>query len=44
VSLAFLAVRLAAFQQAVGRDGFARLPGVTLHYVDWGGTGPVLLF
>ena len=26
--------------QAVGRDAFARLPGVTLHYVDWGGTGP----
>jgi pimeloyl-ACP methyl ester carboxylesterase len=33
-----------AVQQAAGRDGFARLPGVTLHYVDWGGTGPVLLF
>ena len=30
--------------QAVGRDAFARLPGVTLHYVDWGGTGPHLLF
>ena len=30
--------------QAVGRDAFARLPGVTLHYVDWGGNGPVLLF
>jgi pimeloyl-ACP methyl ester carboxylesterase len=30
--------------QAVGRDAFARLPGVTLHYVEWGGTGPVLLF
>ena len=30
--------------QAVGRDAFARLPGVTLHYVDWGGTGQVLLF
>jgi pimeloyl-ACP methyl ester carboxylesterase len=32
------------FQQGVGRDAFARLPNVTLHYVDWGGTGPVLLF
>jgi pimeloyl-ACP methyl ester carboxylesterase len=35
---------LRASTQAAGRDGFARLPGVTLHYVDWGGTGPVLLF
>jgi len=33
-----------ALPQAAGRDGFARLPDVTLHYVDWGGTGPVLLF
>ena len=33
-----------ALPQAVGRDAFARLPGVTLHYVDWGGTGPVMLF
>lgn len=32
------------FPQTAGRDGFARLPGLTLHYVDWGGTGPVLLF
>ena len=30
--------------QAAGRDSLARLPGVTLHYVDWGGTGSVLLF
>jgi len=30
--------------QTVGRDAFARLLGVRLHYVDWGGTGPVLLF
>ena len=33
-----------AVRQATPRDGFARLPGITLHYVDWGGTGPVLLF
>ena len=33
-----------AFPQTAARDAFARLPDVTLHYVDWGGTGPVLLF
>ena len=30
--------------QAMGRDAFAQLPGVALHYVNWGGTGPVLVF
>jgi pimeloyl-ACP methyl ester carboxylesterase len=33
-----------ALPEAQGRDAFARLPNVTLHYVDWGGTGPLLLF
>jgi len=32
-----------AFPQAAARDGFARLPDVTLHYVDWGGTRPLPL-
>ncbi len=38
-----LAQATRALPEPIGRDGFARLPGVTLHYVDWGGTGPVLL-
>src|SRR5262245_12330445 len=25
-------------------DQFARVNGVTLHYLDWGGTGPLILF
>ena len=46
---AFLATGLVAVSphasaQAQGQDSFARLPGITLHYVDWGGSGPVLLF
>jgi pimeloyl-ACP methyl ester carboxylesterase len=28
----------------VGLDTFAVVQGIRLHYVDWGGTGPVLLF
>jgi pimeloyl-ACP methyl ester carboxylesterase len=45
----FLATGLVAVSphpsaQAQGHDAFARLPGITLHYVDWGGSGPVLLF
>ena len=41
----FLATGLVAVSphpsvQAQGNDAFARLPGITLHYVDWGGSGP----
>jgi pimeloyl-ACP methyl ester carboxylesterase len=39
-----LLASLRGFAQTAAHDGFARLPGITLHYVDWGGTGPVLLF
>jgi non-heme chloroperoxidase len=44
LTAASITAPLRAFQQPAPRDGFARLPGVTLHYVDWGGAGPVLLF
>src|SRR5262249_8614229 len=30
--------------QAKGQDGFLSVNGITLHYVDWGGSGPALLF
>jgi pimeloyl-ACP methyl ester carboxylesterase len=29
---------------AQGSDGFVTVRGIRLHYVDWGGTGPALLF
>jgi pimeloyl-ACP methyl ester carboxylesterase len=37
------AIMLAAPAQA-GRDGFVSVNGVRLHYVDWGGRGPIILF
>jgi pimeloyl-ACP methyl ester carboxylesterase len=42
--MGILAAPAHTFPQAVGHDAFARLPGVTLHYVDWGGSGPLVLF
>lgn len=44
LALALMVASSHTLSQAMGRDAFARLPGVALHYVDWGGTGLVLVF
>ena len=44
LALALMVAPPHTLSQAMGRDAFARLPGIALHYVDWGGTGPVLVF
>ena len=43
VGLLFLVLTLAAPSQPA-RDGSVSVNGVHLHYVDWGGRGPVLVF
>lgn len=44
VAALLLPVGAATPSTSAARDGFAPVNGITLHYVDWGGTGPALLF
>jgi hypothetical protein len=43
IRLVLAALMLAAPAQAA-QDGFVSVNGLRLHYVDWGGRGPTLLF
>jgi len=44
VALAALVVSSGAAAQSSSKDAFVTVNGVRLHYADWGGNGPVLLF
>jgi pimeloyl-ACP methyl ester carboxylesterase len=43
IAMMAAAIMLASPAQAV-RDGFVSANGASLHYVDWGGRGPIILF